>query len=120
MPMNSNIMQKKEIKVYLKDDAKESYFQLKKKSDKESQLLLSSIERIMNLLNLNPQLGNPIPKKQFPKQLILKRNINNLYRIELSRFWRLLYTIKNDEIYIYLIILKITDHKEYNKLFRYK
>jgi len=118
--MNSNMMQKKEIKVYLKDDAKESYFQLKTKSDKESKMLLSSIERTMNLLNLNPQLGDPIPKKQFPKQLIQKHNINNLYRIELSRFWRLLYTIKNDEIYIYLIVLKIIDHKEYNKLFGYK
>ncbi len=118
--MNSSILLKKEIKVYLKDDAKTSYFLLKTKSDKDSKILLSSIDRTMNLLASNPQFGNPIPKKQFPKQLVERNNINNLYRVELSKFWRLLYTIKNDEIYIYLIVLKIIDHKEYNKLFEYK
>lgn len=118
--MNSNMSRKKEIKVYLKDDAKESYFQLKTKSDKPSRTLVSAIDRIMTLLTMNPQLGDPINKKQFPRQLIQKYSINNLYRIELSSFWRLLYTIKNDEIYIYLIVLKIIDHKKYNKLFGYK
>jgi hypothetical protein len=83
-------------------------------------MLLSSIERTINQLNTNIQLGDSIPKKQFPRQLIKKYNINNLYRIELSKFWRLLYTIKNDEVYIYLIVLNIIDHKDYNKLFGYK
>jgi hypothetical protein len=118
--MNSNTLQKKEIKVFLKDDAKDSYFQLKTKSDKPAKTLLSAIDRTINLLATNPQLGDPISKKQFPKQLIQRYNINNLYRVELSNFWRLLYTIKNDEIYIYLIVLKVIDHKEYNKLFCYK
>ena len=118
--MSSNILPKKEIKVFLKDDAKESYLLLKTKSDKESKMLVNSIERIMNILVLNPQQGVVLPKKLFPKELIMKYNITNLYRVELSRFWRLLYTIKNDEVYIYLIVLKVINHKEYNKLFGYK
>jgi hypothetical protein len=118
--MNLNTIQKKEIKIFLKDDAKEVYFLLKTKRDKDSITLLNSIERTIDILSSNPQYGNPVSKKQFPLILINKYNINNLYRVELSKFWRLLYTIKNDEIYIYLVILKIIDHKEYNKLFKYK
>lgn len=114
------MINKKQIKVFLKDDAKKIYFLLKTKKDKDSITLVNSIERMINVLASNPQHGNPISKKQFPLVLINKYNISNLYRVELSKFWRLLYTISNDEVYIYLIILSIVDHKDYNKLFNYK
>jgi hypothetical protein len=114
------MIQKRKTKVFLKDDAKETYFNLKNKTDKDSKILIKSINRLLNLLEVNPQYGNAISKKQIPVILINKYNISNLYRVELSKFWRLLYTIKNDEVYIYLIVLKIFDHKKYNKLFNYK
>lgn len=120
MLTNLSMMQKKEIKVFLKDDAKEIYLNLKNRSDKDSNILISSIDRTLKILSSNPQYGNAISKKLIPLVLINKYSITNLYRVELSKFWRLLYTIKNDEVYIYLIVLKISDHKEYNKLFNYK
>ena len=58
-------------------------------------------------------------KKAIPKEL-KKLNIQNLYRVELSNYWRMLYTIEGNTIEIFLFVLKIINHKEYNKLFGYK
>jgi len=55
-----------------------------------------------------------IPKK------FVNMGVQNLYRIELSNYWRALYTIEGDVIQIFLFVLSIVDHKEYNKLFGYK
>ena len=52
----------KEVRVFLKDQAKESFITLKGKNDKESQSLVRSIERMIEILKQNPQYGNPIKK----------------------------------------------------------
>ena len=51
---------------------------------------------------------------------MIKIGIKNLYRIELSNYWRMLYTIEGTKIEILVFVLKIVDHKKYNKLFGYK
>ena len=109
----------KEVKVILKDQAKEAYLELKKRTDKESITILNSIERIRDILKDNPQFGDPIKKELIPNEL-RKLNIQNLYRVELSNYWRMLYTIEGDTVEIFLFVLKIVNHKEYNKLFGYK
>ena len=109
----------KEVRVFMKGQAKESYLQLKDRTDKEAQSLLKSINRITEILKSNPQYGNPIQKRLIPKSLI-QEGIQNLYRVELSNFWRMLYTIEGTKIEILVFVLKIMNHKEYDKLFGYK
>lgn len=109
----------KEVKVFMKGQAKDSYLSLKSRTDKEAQSLFNSINRITEILKNNPQFGNPIPKRLIPKSLI-KEGIQNLYRVELSNFWRMLYTIEGTQIEILVFVLKIMDHKDYNKFFGYK
>ena len=46
--------------------------------------------------------------------------IKNIYRLELSNYWRMLYTIEGDRVEIFIFILSIDSHKDYNKLFGYK
>ncbi len=109
----------KEVRVLLKGQAKESYLALKKREDKEAKSILNSIERVKAILKENPQFGDPIAKKLIPKQLIEQR-IHNLYRVELSNFWRMLYTIEGSRVEILLFVLKIFNHDEYNRLFKYR
>lgn len=109
----------KDVKVFMKGQAKESYLSLKSRTDKEAQSLFNSINRVTEILKTNPQYGNPISKRLIPDSL-LKEGIQNLYRVELSNYWRLLYTIEGTKIEILVFVLKILDHKEYNKLFGYK
>ena len=109
----------KEVRVFLQGQAKESFIELKKRNDKESQSLVRSIERTINVLKQNPQFGDPLKKELIPEE-IKKQGISNVYRVELSNFWRALYTIKGSRVEIFVIILNIIDHPAYNKLFGYK
>ena len=62
------------------------------------------------------------PKKLIPKEYVLKYGVTNLFRIELSGFWRMLYTLTNDETEVVIVafVLDIINHKEYDKKFGYK
>ncbi|MDD5132921.1 MAG: hypothetical protein PHD81_03710 [Candidatus Nanoarchaeia archaeon] len=109
----------KEVRIMLKGDAEESYLELKKSNDKEAKSILNSFNRIRDILKKNPQYGDPIKKELIPSEF-KKLGIQNLYRVELSNYWRMLYTIEGDTVTIFLFVLKIIDHKEYDKLFGYK
>lgn len=45
--------------------------------------------------------------------------LTNLWKYDLPDAWRLIYTIKEDEIKILSIILEWFDHKEYERKFNY-
>ncbi len=62
--------------------------------------------------------GVQIPKRLIPKEY-KKYNVDNLWKINLPEAWRLIYTIKRDEVVILGIILEWVDHKEYEKRFKY-
>src|SRR3989304_5140208 len=112
----------KPVRTILIDDAKASFENLNKvvgeqiaegiKNSDEIQLL-NSIKNKIEIIKQNPFYGNNIPKNKIPKTL----NVQNLWRIELSQFWRMLYTIKGDNIEIICFILHIIDHPTYDKLF---
>ena len=107
----------REVKVRLLGEAILQYNELKSKGDKQSKILLNSIEKIKERLKLNPQYGDPIRKNMIPKEY---KKYGNIYRVELSNFYRLLYTIKGNEVDIFVFILTIVNHKKYNKKFGYK
>lgn len=109
----------KEVRILLRGQARESFLELKKRKDKEAQSILRSINRITEILKANPQYGEPISKELIPEQF-KKQEIYNLYRVELSNFWRVLYTLEGTQIEIFLFVLTISDHPKYNKLFGYK
>jgi len=119
----------KNVKVILVGNAKEEYEELNKVVGKEinegitssdNQTLLSSIKRIFDLIKDNPHYGFHIKKKQIPKEYIKEYNVPNLWKCNLSGNWRLIYTIKTEQLEIIDVILDILDHNDYNKKFRYK
>lgn len=115
----------KPARAILIDDAKASFELLNKivgeqtsKGIKNSDeiKLMNSINQKVALIKQNPFYGDNIKKEQIPKKL----NVQNLWRVELSQFWRMLYTIKGDQVEIVCFILHILDHPTYDKLFGYK
>ncbi len=115
----------KPVRAILIDDAKASFEQLNKiigeqtakgvKNSDEIKLMNSILQKV-ELLKQNPFYGNNLEKQKIPKIL----NVQNLWRVELSQFWRMLYTIKGDQVEIVCFILHILDHPTYDKLFGYK
>jgi len=119
----------RDIRVILEGDAKESFKKLneivseqksKNKTNSQEIQLLKSIKNKIELLKLNPDYGDNIPKSLIPKEYIVKHDATNLFRMELAHYWRMLYTIKGDRIEVICFILDILDHSSYNKKFGYK
>lgn len=85
------------------------------KENSEEIQLLKSIRQKIEFIKVNPFYGDNIPKKLIPKEY----NVQNLWRVELSNFQRMLYTIHGDQIEIVCFILDIIDHDKYNRKFGY-
>lgn len=94
-----------------------SFEALGKTPPKADKQLLNSVERALNLLKTNPFAGDSVPNKLWPKEF---SELPNLFRIGLSRFWRLLYYVTGDEVRIISVVFQIVDHDKYDKIFGYK
>jgi Txe/YoeB family toxin of Txe-Axe toxin-antitoxin module len=86
----------------------------------EEKELYSLINRALDDLEENPVRFVSIPKKQWPKEYILKYNINNLWKYDLPNGWRIIYTIKGNNIEIISVVLEWITHKDYERKFGYK
>ena len=112
-------------KVRLIGQALEEYNKLKeavKEEEKrgitssENVTLLRSIDQKIAWLKENPLVGEVVKKKDIPKEL----DVDNLFKIRLAQYWRMLYTIRRQEIEIFCFILIIETHPDYDKRFKKK
>lgn len=90
------------------------------KENTEEMQLLKSIKQKIEFIRMNPFYGDNIQKNLIPKEYIEKYNVSNLFRVELSGFWRMIYTVKGDRTEIISFILGIIDHPSYDKKFGYR
>ena len=114
----------KEIRVIFSSEAEKVYKYLNNKASfsKNERTILNAINKKIELIKINYHYGNPISKNLIPEKYKEGYGVNNLFRVELPNFWRMLYTLTNNETKIEIIafVLDIVDHKSYNKKFGYK
>jgi len=109
------------VSVRFSLDANSIYLKLKKSKDKVGQSIFNSINEKIELLKQNPKIGEPLQRKFIPEKYIQKHGTKNLFKIRLANYWRLLYTISNNnEINIFVFIVDLVDHEEYNDVFGFK
>lgn len=109
-------------RVRLAGQALEEYERLKKLvleeemkdiKSSENQTLWRSINQKIDWLKENPLRGEVVPKKEIPKDL----DVDNLFKIRLAQYWRMLFTIRREEIEIICFVLVIESHPDYDKRF---
>ncbi len=119
----------KPVRVIITGDAKEEFEELNKAvaeeitkgvEKSEHQTLLRSIKQKIDLLKENPEQGIHISKNKIPKEYIIRYDVNNLWKVNLSGAWRMIYTIRGNEVEIISLILDILNHGNYEKKFNYK
>ncbi|MFH1520631.1 MAG: hypothetical protein ABID61_03235 [Candidatus Micrarchaeota archaeon] len=130
-------MVKKAVTIKLLGEAKEEYLKLQETVRQEiekdittsfHQTLLRSIDSKIALLKANYSYGIQIPRKQIPRTYLENYEVTNLWKVDLSGYWRLIYTLKQpqreeteiDIITIWLDVLDILDHPTYDKRFGYR
>lgn len=109
----------KSIHVIFCDKKLEDNFDKLEKGKFQDKKLHDFIERAIKDLKKDATCGTKIPKKIWPKVYVQKYKINNLWKYDLPNGWRLVYTIKTDEIMILSVVLEWFTHKEYERRFKY-
>ena len=131
-------MVKRRVVVKLLGDAKEAYLSLEKKVKEEkakgvnssfNQTLSKSINDKIAILKTKYDYGDQVNRKIVARTKYARDyNVTNLFRVDLAGYWRLIYTLKQPQrenpeveiLAIWLDVLDIIDHSEYNKIFGYK
>lgn len=117
------------VKVVITGDAKVEFEELNKVvgdevvrgiTSSDHQTLLNSIKQKIEFLKDNPEYGLHILKDRIPKEYVVKYDVNNLWKVNLSGAWRMIYTIRGSEVDIISLILDILNHRNYEKKFGYR
>lgn len=108
-------MKKPSRVVFISDKLEESFYALD-----ETDFLRKAIIKAIKDLRVNAFCGTQIPKRIFPKEYVKKYHINNLWKYDLPKGWRLIYTVTpENEVELISAILEWFDHKDYEKRFKY-
>lgn len=114
----------RKVSVILRGQAKEEFEKLNGivgaqkaagETNSEEIQLLRSIMQKSELVKQNPAFGDSVPKRQIPKTM----DVNNLFRVRLTGYWRMLYTLNTNQVEIVAFILYIVDHERYDRIFGY-
>jgi len=106
-------------KVLFVDKKIHKLFEELKTGKFEDKQLYDFINRAVKDLKENPVCGIHIPKRFWPKEYVQKFNITSLWKYDLPSGWRLIYTLKSDEVMIISVILEWFNHKDYERRFKY-
>jgi mRNA-degrading endonuclease RelE of RelBE toxin-antitoxin system len=89
---------------------------------KADRSILRAIGRKVELIKANPHYGNPMAKNLIPEEYRRRYGADNLFRVELPNFWRMLYTLTDgeSEVEIIAFVLGIGDHRKYDRLLGYR
>ena len=112
------------IRVIFSPEAKQVYCYLNEqsKNSKNENMIFNAVNHKISLIKTNIHYGNAIAKRLIPQEYKTKYGITNLFRVELPRFWRMLYTLTDgeNEIEIIAFVLDVIGHKKYNQKLGYK
>lgn len=98
--------------VFFSKELEKRYDELEKSNPK----LYKSLSKTIEKLKINRLSGQKIPVDRISKKYIALYGTNHFWRIKLNDEWRLIYTIKGNEIEILTVILEwYVDHKKYQK-----
>ncbi|MFA5174108.1 MAG: hypothetical protein WC438_02915 [Candidatus Pacearchaeota archaeon] len=103
--------------IFGDEKVKSAFENLANFKDKEVQ---EQLNKAFCNLRENAYCGTQIPKHLIPKEYFRRfGNLTNLWKYNLPNAWRLIYTIKNEQIEVISVVLEWMDHKEYERRFKY-
>jgi Txe/YoeB family toxin of Txe-Axe toxin-antitoxin module len=96
-------------------ELQEAFIRLKE----DNTFLFKKVNKVLDDIQSNCFYGTQIRKRNIPADYIQKYNINNLWKVNLTSSWRLLYSIKHEKILIVSVVVDWLDHKDYERKFNY-
>ena len=109
--------------IHLSQDFSKEFSIIQRRAERgegEAKYLLKIIEKGLAKLIDDYQAGQKIQRRFWPRYYEAKHGINNLWRLRLDDFWRLIYTLAGDRVSIVAVVLEVLNHKDYDRRFGYK
>src|SRR3989344_1675828 len=107
MKLHSNVR-------FVDDSLKEAFYKLENGDSSEKELF-KLINQAMDNIEANAFCGVQIPKRLIPKEYAKKYQVENLWKYDLPRGWRLIYSIQGGDVIVVSLILEWFDHTEYER-----
>jgi hypothetical protein len=104
--------------VFADDKVKKLYEELKDTNSEEKELF-DWLNNAFDRISENAFCGIQISKRLIPNEYIKTYQIDNLWKYNLPRSWRLLYSVARDDVVIISIVLEWMPHKTYERIFKY-
>ncbi len=108
------------FRVAFADEELRNSFEALKNGRFEERRLAERLQRAFDKLEENPKAGVAVPKSLWPTVYVKKYGIDNLRKLDLPEGWRLVYTLKGNEVEIIALVLEWFSHPGYAKRFGYK
>lgn len=86
---------------------------------KQEKSMCANLNRAFKQIEENSFCGIQIPKRLIPKDYLKKYGIRNLWKYNLPSGWRLLYSIKSNQVMVVAIVIEWLKHKDYEGEFKY-
>jgi len=108
-------MKKASKVVFINDKLEDNFYSLP-----NNDIIKKSLIRAIKDLKQNAFAGIQVPKRLIPKEYVKKYAIINLWKYDLPKGWRLLYTVTaENEVELISAILEWFNHKDYERKMNY-
>ena len=105
--------------VFFIDDQTKNSFLALASSTAEKQKVQVSLNAAFDAIALDVFCGIQVPKRQIPKSYLAQYRLDNLWKYNFSKNWRLMYTVISDGSTVIALIIEWSPHKEYERRFGY-
>lgn len=113
-------MEKRSVIRFFDKALEEAFYKLEQGDEQEKEMF-RLINQAMDNIEKNAFCGIQVPKRQIPKEYVRDYSAQNIWKYDLPKGWRLIYTIKGGTAVVVSIILEwFFSHKEYDRRFGYK
>ncbi|VVC03197.1 Uncharacterised protein [Candidatus Burarchaeum australiense] len=108
------------VRVMFVDEKLHLAYEALKAGRFEERELAENLGKAIEALKQNRLRSIKLPRQLWPDDYVRKYGITVLYKHDMPRGWRLLYTEVGDRVEIVSILLEWLDHESYEKRFGYK
>ena len=111
------------VEIKLSEEFLEDFSRIEKRAEGgngEAAYLLKIMNKGIAKLSSNHESGQRIQRPLWPDYYKRKYDVTNLWRLRLDDCWRMIYTMRGDQICIFAMILDVLDHKIYDRRFGYR
>ena len=105
--------------LYFADDQVRQAFFALRSGRAEEQEIFDVLNTVFDILAADPFCGIQIPKRLIPKAYLTRYGIDNLWKYNFHKNWRLMYSVAGDGTQVVALILEWLPHKEYERRFGY-